>query len=85
MTVMNEDHPDVKYWRKMAPLFKEAELPEDHEPTGTWRAAIFRMTNEHRRQNGLPELVNDEDEFPEIGLHRCAVARGMAHGVIRVS
>lgn len=74
---MNEDHPDVKYWRKLEAALKEAEQPEAAQVTGEERRALCASVNQRRHKRGLPDLINDEDECPEIGLHRIAAARGL--------
>lgn len=84
------EHRQVKYYLYMAvskrdreimarqaAALKEIELPVEMEPTGEQRRQLFAEINKQRRAVGMPELKNDEDEIPEIGFHRIAVARGM--------
>ena len=65
-----------KFEQQVAVL-REYEEPDDAQVTGSQRAQIVAAVNERGRGAGQADLVNDEDEFPELGFHRLAVARGM--------
>lgn len=60
-------HPDARAlkqrYEESAWLF---EIPEDVEPFGEERATRFAEINVQRSAHGLPPLVNDEDENPEL-------------------
>lgn len=64
-------------WKQQAAALKACEQAEDAEITGAARSAQVAVVNARRRADGRPEVVNDEDEFPELGFHRLAVARGL--------
>ena len=53
------------------------EEPADAQITGAARATAVAAENERRRLAGKPDVVNDEDQYPELGFHRLAAARGM--------
>lgn len=71
---------DKRIMAKQAAALNDIELPEDAEITGEARTRRFNAVNAERRKLGLPPLINDEDEIPEIGFHRIAVTRGMVTG-----
>ena len=53
------------------------EEPADAQITGAERASAVAAENERRRLAGKADIVNDEEEYPELGFHRLAAARGM--------
>lgn len=52
----------------------QSNLPPDVDQLdaiwGKQRARYFELTNERRAEKGLPPLVNDEDENPELAIAR---------------
>jgi hypothetical protein len=74
VTVSPEDRR--RFERQVAAL-REHEVSVDAQVTGEQRAAVIAAANDWRRDHGLPVLVNDEDEHPELALHRRAAALGL--------
>lgn len=68
---------DREIFAKQVEFLRQHELPVGQEPTGEYRRSVLEWINKIRRADGSPEFVNDEDEVPELGFHRVAVARGM--------
>jgi hypothetical protein len=68
---------DRRIWAAQVEGLNQHELHVGHEPTGEDRRASLAWINDMRRAHGMPPLCNDEDEHPEIGFYRLAVARGM--------
>jgi hypothetical protein len=68
---------DRLYWARQVASLKEIEKPAGAQITGEERQRLVEWYNERRRAQGRPQLINDEDEVPEIGFYRVAFSRRM--------
>lgn len=50
--------------------YRDLEVPQDVQPFGEQREAVFAFINAHRERIGNPPLVNDEVENPELAEER---------------
>jgi hypothetical protein len=73
---MAASEKDKQYWRNLARASEELEKETDRG-TPEQRAVLLAWVNKLREQIGMPPLVDEDDDPPELEFYRIARARGL--------
>lgn len=67
---------ELEYWRKVA---RDSAILEKETSRGTpeQRARVLQRVNERRQRDGIPPLLDEDDDPPELEFYRIARARGL--------
>jgi hypothetical protein len=71
------DPRERQRWERQVAALASIDEPAGGQVTGEARRRYIAQLNETRVAAGRPPVVNDEDEFPELGLHRRACSLGL--------